>query len=98
MFYRKKPIVIEAERLWKLNNYYVEVILRFMEQYKELKTDTEKEKFEQYMDIVQRDNGIIIKTIEGDMLAREGDYVIRGVNGEYYPCNSNIFEKTYEQV
>ena len=40
--------------------------------------------------------GIIIKTLEGDHLARWGDYVIKGVQGEFYPCKPDIFEKTYE--
>lgn len=39
-----------------------------------------------------------INTLEGIMLASIGDYIIRGVNGEYYPCKPDIFEKTYERV
>lgn len=39
-----------------------------------------------------------IKTLEGIMLAKAGDYIIRGVNGEIYPCKDNVFEKTYEVV
>lgn len=38
-----------------------------------------------------------ISTLEGDMWFSEGDYVIRGVNGEQYPCKGDIFEKTYEE-
>lgn len=37
-----------------------------------------------------------IKTLEGIMRANTGDYIIRGINGEIYPCKSDIFEKTYE--
>lgn len=44
------------------------------------------------------DGGIIIHTLEGDMVANTGDYIIKGVNGEFYPCKSDIFEKTYEKV
>lgn len=44
------------------------------------------------------DEKIIIHTLEGDMLASEGDYIITGVNGEQYPCKPDIFEKTYELV
>jgi hypothetical protein len=40
--------------------------------------------------------GLRIRTLEGDMLAREGDYIIRGVAGELYPCKPEIFEATYE--
>lgn len=41
---------------------------------------------------------ITIHTLEGDMLASEGDYIITGVNGEQYPCKPDIFKKTYELV
>lgn len=38
-----------------------------------------------------------IRTLEGDMDASLGDYIIRGVNGELYPCKPDIFVKTYER-
>ena len=41
---------------------------------------------------------IVIHTLEGDMKASIGDYIITGVNGEKYPCKPDIFEKTYEAV
>jgi len=40
--------------------------------------------------------GLQIPTLEGTMLARENDYVIRGVSGELYPCKPDIFAATYE--
>lgn len=46
----------------------------------------------------QTDTEMIIHTLEGDMLASVGDYIITGVDGEQYPCKPNIFEKTYELV
>lgn len=39
----------------------------------------------------------VIDTLEGSMKAGVGDYIIRGVNGEFYPCKPDIFEKTYER-
>ena len=42
------------------------------------------------------DVGIFIPTLEGIHLARYGDYIIHGVNGEFYPCKPDIFEKTYD--
>lgn len=39
-----------------------------------------------------------IKTLEGVMTARQGDYIIRGIQGEIYPCKPDIFESTYEKV
>lgn len=38
---------------------------------------------------------LLIKTLEGNMIASLGDYIIKGVNGEFYPCKPDIFEKTY---
>lgn len=39
-----------------------------------------------------------IPTLEGVMTASKGDFIIKGVNGEFYPCKPDIFEKTYELV
>jgi hypothetical protein len=41
---------------------------------------------------------IQIMTLEGMMTARLGDYIIKGVHGEFYPCAPAIFEKTYEVI
>ena len=41
---------------------------------------------------------LIISTLEGDMSASVGDYIIKGVKGEYYPCKPDIFDMTYETV
>lgn len=46
----------------------------------------------------QTDKEVFIHTLEGDMKASVGDYIITGVNGEKYPCKPDIFEKTYEPV
>ena len=39
-----------------------------------------------------------IKTLEGLMTVRVGDYVVRGIAGEFYPCRADIFEKTYDRI
>lgn len=41
---------------------------------------------------------VSIQTLEGEMTARIGDWIIRGVAGEYYPCKPDIFEATYDPV
>lgn len=41
---------------------------------------------------------ILIPTLEGTMRATRGDYVIRGVQGEFYPCKPDIFEATYDST
>lgn len=41
---------------------------------------------------------LCIPTLEGNHLADKGDFIIKGVKGEFYPCKPDIFEKTYEEV
>lgn len=41
---------------------------------------------------------LLIKTLEGEMRARPGDYIIKGIAGEFYPCKPDIFESTYELI
>ena len=46
--------------------------------------------------VLPKGSSLLIPTLEGVMEARRGDYIIRGVNGELYPCQPDIFKKTYE--
>lgn len=48
--------------------------------------------------VLPKGTSLLIPTLEGVMEARMGDYIIRGVSGERYPCKPDIFEKTYEIV
>lgn len=41
---------------------------------------------------------ILIETLEGPLIARHGDWIITGVQGEKYPCKPDIFEMTYEAI
>lgn len=41
---------------------------------------------------------MVIETLEGDMTANLGDYIIKGVKGEFYPCKPDIFEQTYDEL
>jgi hypothetical protein len=41
---------------------------------------------------------LLLKTLEGDLTVSPGDWIIRGVNGELYPCKPDIFEATYEAL
>ena len=45
-----------------------------------------------------KDAQLVVSTLEGDMKISKKDYVIKGVNGEFYPCKPDIFEKTYDVV
>jgi len=50
------------------------------------------------IEAVRLEDDTPIYTLEGTMLGRKGDWLIRGVNGELYPCKPDIFEKTYEKA
>ena len=91
--YRKKPVVIEAKR-WDGDNS-TEIML-FVG--KQLKVSTPPHGMELNSIIPNEGYIIIIPTLEGDMSAIRGDYVIKGVAGEFYPCKPEIFEATYELV
>ena len=83
--YRKKPVVIEA-MVFKNDAFTISELSSFMNQTLNVSyKDPENPK-------------LIISTLEGDMEASVGDYVIKGVNGEFYPCKPDIFKKTYEEV
>lgn len=85
MKYRKKPVVIEAVR-WTCDNW------------KEIETFLGADVM--FGTIYEPDPACVacIDTLEGKMYARPGDYIIKGVNGEYYPCKPDVFAKTYEAV
>ena len=61
-------------------------------------------RFEKYMkkpvivEAYQTDKELSIETLEGTMKANKGDWIIRGVKGELYPCKPDVFEMTYEKV
>ena len=95
MKYRKRPVVIEAIQLKVTNVLEVESFIEG----KEIKIEgfIEGEKFQDYIHEVVM-HGRQIKTLEGVMTANIGDFIIKGVNGEFYPCKPDIFEKTYEIV
>ena len=52
---------------------------------------------DRYLDDTQ-DKQLKIETLEGVMLANIGDYIIKGVTGEFYPCKPDIFAKTYDKI
>lgn len=86
MKYRKKPVIIEAIQFEDNSD-------RIMEIHEFMGGDTIRVNYE------DKDNPYLkIETLEGTMKASVGDYIIKGVNGEFYPCKPDIFEKTYERV
>jgi hypothetical protein len=93
--YRKKPVVIEAIQ-WDGENLG-EVTKFTSGKLPELTNRIDFEKWDDYKRIVEEE-GLKIKTLEGTMRADKGDYIIRGVQGEIYPCKPDIFDATYEAV
>ncbi len=81
MKYRKKPIVIEAFQLG-------------MDDFPQWFLKNNYDNTELSRDVIK--NGVIIKTLEGEMLANPGDFVIKGIQGEIYPCKEHVFNLTYE--
>lgn len=84
--YRTKPCEIEA-LLFEDSDESVCSIIEF----------TNGECFMAYGDENHYEYGIV-KTLEGDMRAEIGDYIIRGLRGEFYPCKPDVFYKKYELV
>ena len=88
--YRKKPVVIEAIR-WRGDN------LREIIDFTELHESANKWTWDEYEAVVQKD-GLKIFTLEGPLKAAIGDWIIKGVQGEFYPCKPDIFEATYKEA
>jgi hypothetical protein len=87
--FRKKPVVIDAEQYtggngWAINKWSNGVAVE-----SPVCEPTENNPTGSYLQI---------KTLEGTMIGIVGDWIIKGVSGEFYPCKNDIFEKTYEEV
>ncbi len=86
MLYRKKPVTIEAIQ-------FIDTAERLVKLSKFIDNQPLR---------VDRKNPnkpvIILKTLEGEHIASVGDYIIKGVKGEFYPCKPDIFEMTYDIV
>ena len=82
MKYRKKPVIVEAIK-YTLNSS---------------KDVFDFAKGKVRHDLLPRSTDLRIETLEGTMRVSIGDYIIKGVKGEFYPCKPDIFEQTYEEV
>jgi hypothetical protein len=84
-FFCKKPIIVEAFKV-PPEGFMISVEMeKFLE---DCKRDIEN----------TGDGGIFIHTLEGRMEARPGDWIIKGINGEFYPCKPDIFAATYDEA
>ena len=84
MKYRKKPVEIDAVQ-WVSDN--IEQVYEMLGDNLIINTDEDKDEVKHF-----------INTLEGKMEMSWGDYIIKGVKGEFYPCKPDIFELTYEKV
>ena len=100
MKYRKKPVVIEAEQLtwdnWSAVCHHAGVgkLSDGKPEGCYLGPDGSPREGHENTDRI----GLCIPTLEGVMIATQGDFIIRGVKGELYPCKPDIFATTYEAV
>lgn len=88
--YKKKPVTIEALQTPMGKNEYQEKIKDIVEWI-----------FEEDRNVLltrNTDDYLVIMTLEGPMTVKPGWWVIKGVAGEFYPCDPDIFDKTYEFI
>ena len=84
MKYRKKPVEIDAVQ-WVSDN--IEQVYEMLGDNLIINTDEDEDEVKHF-----------INTLEGKMEMSWGDYIIKGVKGEFYPCKPDIFEMTYEKI
>jgi hypothetical protein len=88
--YQKKPIVVEAVQ-WTGYN---------LEEVKEFAKYVVYEIYDAgwKAGVCPPSTKITLQTLEGVMTVQQNDYIIKGINGEFYPCKPDIFEKTYDEI
>lgn len=93
MKFRKKPVIIDAIQ-WTGNN--IIDLIKFMNCV--IQDVDEKREYMLYEGAMLVKGVLHIKTLEGEHIANIGDWIIKGIKGEFYPCKPDIFELTYEEV
>ena len=91
MKYRKKPVIVDAIKFTNGNIFEIEEFTCGRAKNFCIPTKIHSNSIEKLATCE-------IETLEGIMIATEGDYIIKGVHGEFYPCKPKIFEKTYEKL
>lgn len=86
--YRKRPVVIEAAQFTGLDSYLE--IVGWMKGCGDTHALADEVRYSTPL--------MLLQTLEGTMAANPGDWIIRGVQGEFYPCKPSIFDATYERV
>jgi hypothetical protein len=85
--YRKRPVEVDAKQIGRAGSSWDLA-----------RVSTWLDAFGQAHTVNLGPGTITIPTLEGDMTASPGDWIIRGVAGEFYPCKPDIFDATYEPV
>lgn len=88
--YRKLPVTIEAEKV-------TDLLYGFAHDFSKL-PQWVIDAYDNMKITAITDNYFNVQTLEGVMLAGREDYLVKGIDGELYPCKIDIFEKTYERV
>jgi len=86
--YRKRPVVIEAMQFNGIDDYLA--IVDWMKAVGDTHALADEVRYSTPI--------MLIQTLEGTMAASPGDWIIRGVQGEFYPCKPDVFAATYEAV
>jgi len=86
MYYRKKPVIVQAFQFFRCEFSSLPDWIRGYTHLRYTEDD---------QDMVTE---IYIDTLEGTVCANEGDWIIQGVKGELYPCKPDIFDATYNKV
>jgi len=89
-WFRKKPVKIEAARLENDPPDHAQELVQRM---RDAGADAAPG-----LNLATDESYVLIRTLEGEMRAEVGDWIIRGVAGEFYPCKPDIFEATYERA
>ena len=97
MKFRKKPVEIEAMRL--MGSHHDADVYRWVEDNSQGSFDPLSGEVPASGCSIDPETGFfLIATLEGVMQAKPGDWIIRGVQGEFYPCKPDIFAATYELI
>ena len=91
MKYRKKPVAVDVVKFEGFDPNNGQAIFSEMPEWL-------TKEFGKKILFFDKPNTLKIATLEGDMTANVGDYIIKGVEGEFYACKPSPFKKTYEKV
>lgn len=91
--FKKKPCIVEALQ-WTGENH--RPMFDFLEaKPNEYMTSSGKNFYIDHSKVI---GGLIIKTLEGEHIASKGDWIIKGIKGEFYPVKNDIFKLSYEEA